>query len=231
MTCNIEDVKANKFYLQKLCQDNDKQWLKNEIMDFEPFVRCHDSNDNISNFNVPRGRAGVAILWNKNLSDIVSRLEVGNERVMAVEINGTNKLCIINAYLTTSKSDSEYGYRECLDVIHDIIQRFISSHTVLLCGDLNGSLLETRNNKHDVILKDFVKNHCLSNGTFESNQPTFYHFNGHVTSQIDYVLSSDTQILATYDILNREPLNVSKHVPIRTTLCVYPDGESTVHCR
>ena len=79
MTCNIERVKANKLYLQKLCQDKDivclqkhwlwdfdKQWLKNEIMEFEPFVRCHDSNDNISNFNVPRGRAGVAILWNKN---------------------------------------------------------------------------------------------------------------------------------------------------------------------
>ena len=110
VTCNIEGVKSNKLYLQKLCQDNDivclqehwlwdfdKQWLKNEITDFEPFVRCHDSNDNISNFNVPRGRAGVAILWNKKLSDTVSRLDVGNENVMAVEINSTKKLCIINA--------------------------------------------------------------------------------------------------------------------------------------
>ena len=101
MTCNIEGVKANKLYLQKLCQnkdveclqdhwlwDFDKHWLKTIITGFEPFVRCHDSNDNISNFNVPRGRAGVAILWNKKLSDVFLRLvEVSNKCVMAVEIN------------------------------------------------------------------------------------------------------------------------------------------------
>ena len=135
MTSNIEGVKANKLYLQKLCQENDivclqehwlwdfeKDWFKNEFMDFESFVRCHDSNDNISNFNVPRGRAGIAILWNKKFSDFVSRLDAGNERVMAVEINGNSKLCIINVYLPTNKSDSEYGYMECLDVVHDIIE-------------------------------------------------------------------------------------------------------------
>ena len=88
MTSYIEGVKVNKLYLQKLCQENDivclqehwlwdfeKNWFKNEFMDIESFVRCHDSNDNISNFNVPRGRAGIAILWNKKFSDFVSRLD------------------------------------------------------------------------------------------------------------------------------------------------------------
>ena len=72
MTSNIESVKANKLYLQKLCQENDivchqehrlwdfeKDWFKIEFTDFEPFVPCHDSNDNISNLNVPRGRPGL----------------------------------------------------------------------------------------------------------------------------------------------------------------------------
>ena len=119
---------------------------------------------------------------------------------MAVEINGYAKLCIIKAYLAANKSDSEYRYRECLNVVHDIIEGYKTSHTVVLSGDmymLNGALLVARSNEHDVILKDFIKTHCLSNETFDSNQPTFYHFNGNITSQIDYLLSSDPKILAT----------------------------------
>lgn len=231
MTCNIEGVKANKLYLQKLCNANEiiclqehwlwdfeKHWFINEFPEFGSFVRCHDSNDSISNFSLPRGRSGVAILWKKSLMDYTTRLDVGNERVIAIEIDSNIKLCIINVYLPTNKTDSEYSYRECLDVVHDIIQRYESSHSVLLCGDLNGSLLQTRNNKHDNILKDFVKNHQLSHGTFVSTQPTFFHFNGVVTSQIDYILTSNLKLLKSYNIGNREPLNVSTHVPVYVTM-------------
>ena len=177
-------------------------------------------------FPAPPGRAGIAILWNKKLSDYVTRLEVGNERVMAIEINGSSKICIINVYLPTNKSDSEYGYRECLDIVHDIIQRYGPSHKVLLCGDLNGSLLRTRNNKHDIILKDFVEKHYLHSGASDCIQPTFYHFNGIVTSQIDYILSSDPQIFSTYNIMNRESLNVSMHVPVKSIVHVSIDNQS-----
>ena len=128
--------------------------------------------------------------------------------------------------LPTNKSDSEYRHRDCHDVVHDIIERYKPSHTVVLCGDLNGSLLVTRNNKHDVILKYFIKNHCLSNGTFDSNQPTFYHFNGNVTSKIDYVLSSEPKNLATFDILKRESMNVSTHAPIKVALRIGLDNEN-----
>ena len=128
--------------------------------------------------------------------------------------------------MPTNKSDSEYEYRECLDVGHDTIQRNEAPYTFVLCGDLNGSLLWSRNNKHDIILKDFVKNHCLSSGIFVSNQSTCYHFNGAVTAQIDYVLSSDPQHFTTYDILNSESLNVSTHVPVKTTLRVCLQSEN-----
>ena len=148
--------------------DFEKHWFRNEIPNFGSFIRCNscDSNDTISNFSIPRGRAGVAILGNETLTDSISRLEVRNERVIAIEINCSIKLCIIHVYLSTNKLGSEYGYRECLDVVHDIIQRYEASHTIVPCGNLNGSLLPSRNNKHDIILKVFVKNHCLSSGTF-----------------------------------------------------------------
>ena len=35
-------------------------------------------------------------------------------------------------------------------MLHDIIRRFEYTHKILLCGDLNGTLLATRNNEHDV---------------------------------------------------------------------------------
>ena len=93
---------------------------------------------------------------------------------MAIQLEVGIKICLINVYLPTNKSDSEYYYRECLDVLHDIIRRFESTHKILLCGDLKGTLLPTRNNKHDVILKDFVKEHSLSTGSFDCVEPTFF---------------------------------------------------------
>ena len=208
-TVNIEGVIANKLFLEQLCAQNDilclqehwlwdfqKQWLQNNFSGFKSFARCHDSNDPITNYNIPRGQSGVAILWSNKLSDKVTCLDVGNERIVAIQLEVGFKICLINVYLPTNKSDSEYYYRECLDVLHDIIRRFESTHKILLCGDLNGTLLPTRNNKHDVILKDFVKEHSLSTGSFDCVEPTFFHFNGVVTSQIDYILTSDPDFKA-----------------------------------
>ena len=127
-------------------------------------------------------------------------------------------LYIVNVYLPTNKNASEYRYRECLDVLHDIIRRYEPTHKILLCGDLNGTLLPTRNNKHDVILKDFVQDHFLSTGFHFSGEPTFFHFNGVVTSQIDHILSNDSHLYISYSILQKDPRNVSSHVPVQVKI-------------
>ena len=112
------------------------------------------------------------------------------------------------------RSDSEYNYRECLDVLHDIIRTFEPTHKILLCGDLNGIFLPTRNNKH-VILKDCVKANCLSTDSYNCIEPTFFHFNGVVTSQIDYILATDPNLFYKYSVLQKDPCNVSSHVPVQ----------------
>ena len=76
---------------------------------------------------------------------------------------------------------NECKYREYLDVVHDIISRYELTRKIILCSDLNGTLLPTRNNKHDVILKNFIKELFLSIGSYCLSGPTFYHFNGVVT--------------------------------------------------
>ena len=224
--------------MEKLCAQNDilclqehwlwgfqKDWIQNNFPEFKTLVRCHDSNDPITNFHVPRGQAGVAILWSNKLSDAITCLDVGNERIVAIEVDVDIKICLINVYLPTNKNDSEYKYRECLDVLHDIIRRYEPTHKILLCGDLNGTLLPTRNNKHDTILKDFVHEHLLSTGQFNSAEPTFFHFNGVVTSQIDYILSNDTDIYDSYTIHQKDPINVPSHVPVCVKIRL-PDGKS-----
>ena len=73
ITCNIECAISNKNYLEKLCKENhiiciqehwlwefQKHWLDENLADLHIFSRCHDSNENISNFNIPSGRAGIS---------------------------------------------------------------------------------------------------------------------------------------------------------------------------
>ena len=156
------------------------------------------SDATISHFNIPRSHSGVLILCSNKLSNIVTKLKVGNERIIALESDFGQKFCFINAYMPTNKTDSEYNYCECLDVLHDIIYRFESTHKIVFCGDLNGTLMPTRNNKHNIMLKDFVKDHALAIDNFKSLEPTFYHFNGTVTSQIDYILSNNDKIIQCY---------------------------------
>ena len=247
VTCNIEGAISNKHYLEKLCKENhitciqehwlwefQKHWLDENLQEVNVFSRCHDTNENIPNFNIPRGRSGVAIIWQNRISDKITKLDAGNERVIAIEVNLDIKLCIINVYMPTNKSNSEFGYRECLDVIHDVIQRYESSHTIVLCGDLNGTLMSSRNNKHDIMFKDFVNEHHLSTGNDHQISPTFYHFNGYVTSQIVYILCSDPKLLKDYTILERQAENLSPHVPVKAELnistqakCIVKTGNQT----
>ncbi|XP_053376405.1 uncharacterized protein LOC128547494 [Mercenaria mercenaria] len=166
------------------------------------------------------------MLSNK-LSDRVTKLNVGNERIIALELGFGQKLCLINTYMPTNKQESEPAYRECLDVLHDIVSRYEQSHNIILCGDLNGTLLERRNNKHDIMLKDSVKEHMLSCGN-SNLEPTFYHFNGYA-SQIDYVLSNCPELIQSYSICKKDAVNVSSHVPVTVLLKLSVELVDT-HC-
>ena len=68
------------------------------------------------------------------------------------------------------------------------------------------------------MLKDFVNEHHLSTGNDHQISPTFYHFNGYVTSHIDYILCSDPKLLKDYTFLERQAENLSPHVPVKAEL-------------
>jgi hypothetical protein len=52
--------------------------------DFNGAGKSVDPNDPISPYQMPRGYAGVAILWRKDLDSYITPLQVGNERIQYV---------------------------------------------------------------------------------------------------------------------------------------------------
>ena len=55
-------------------------------------TRCSDYTDPLIGLNLPRGKGSVSILWPKQWSSMVKRLNEGNERVIAIEIKGQGNM-------------------------------------------------------------------------------------------------------------------------------------------
>ncbi|CAG2228458.1 unnamed protein product [Mytilus edulis] len=151
---------------------------------------------------------------------MLKKLKDGNERVIAILITTSQDICIINTYMPTCNTDSQYEYRECLDIVYDIIQKYQESHKIILCGDLNGTLLDSRNNKHDKILKSFVSEMGLSTGVDKDERHTFFHHAWSSSSQIDYILVNDKKLISKYNIDEKSSINLSAHtsVTVKTTI-------------
>ncbi|CAG2233225.1 unnamed protein product [Mytilus edulis] len=143
------------------------------------------------------------------------KLKDGNERVIAILITASQELCIINAYMPTCNTDSQFEYTECLDIIYDIIQKYQETHKVILCGDLNGTLLSTRSNKHDKMLKNFVAEMGLSTGQDICEKAHIFHHAWSSSSQIDYILVQDKKLVLNYTIDEKSSINMSAHTSVR----------------
>jgi hypothetical protein len=57
-----------------------KEHLKNLIPSMTHLVRCHDTYEPLSGFNLARGQTGVSISWPSDWSSKVKQLPDGNER-------------------------------------------------------------------------------------------------------------------------------------------------------
>ena len=146
--------------------------------------------DNISNFQAPRDKGGVAIVWPKEWSSKIVALDEGNERIIAIEMQcSEERLCVVNGYMPTlNLTKSKTEYQEHIDILYSIISKYKDSHKILLCGDFNVTLLESRDNPHDKMFKKFVSEAGLSN-KMNSTEPTFFSHNGKSSSQLEYILT------------------------------------------
>ncbi|CAG2247157.1 unnamed protein product [Mytilus edulis] len=181
----------------------------------EDHTRCSDTDDPLDSFKLPKGKGGVSILWPSKWSSKIKKLKDGNERVIAVNITATNDICLINAYMPTHTTNSQHEYMECLDIISDIIQKYENTHKIVLAGDLNGTLQTSRANKHDKILRQFTGDVNLTTGVEIENTHTFFHHAGNSSSQIDYILVQDKNLVAEYKIEDKSSANTSAHTIVK----------------
>ena len=79
----------------------------------------------------------------------IKRLSVGNTRIIAIEIS-TNEgsICLINCYMPSMDSGSTPQYIEQLDVLQSIIDKFNVSHRLVVCGDINGTLMSIHHSEN-----------------------------------------------------------------------------------
>ncbi|CAG2233691.1 unnamed protein product [Mytilus edulis] len=128
-----------------------KQVLGPVLPNMDMHIRCSDTNEEIDNFKLPRGKGGVAIAWKNHLTPSVQEIQSGNNRIIAVELKSPFNLCIICVYMPTNNSgDSYLEYTECLDIISSIFSTYSATHRMIIAGDFNGTLKPPRNYKtHD----------------------------------------------------------------------------------
>ncbi|CAC5363397.1 unnamed protein product [Mytilus coruscus] len=191
VTMNIEGIKGNKLYLKELLGANTILCLQEHLLhgyestkikeimpEHDYHISCFD--DTMIDLNLHRKR--------------VRKLEK-EERIIIVEIQSEPvKIVLINNYMTTMATGSEKEYREHLDKLNSMIEKYEQTHNVFIIGDLNGTLMSSRNNYHDKLLKNFCRQQQLKNTMINAHRPTFYHRNGNSTSQIDFILKKTTGV-------------------------------------
>lgn len=243
VSMNIEGIKGNKVYLKELLKTNSilclqEHWLHGyesvALKEILPDCDYHISSfdDNLIDLEIQRrrGKGGVITIWPQSISHKVRKLEK-EERIIVTEIQSEPvKIILVNNYMPTMATGSDKEYREHLDNITSMIDKYEQTHNVVIVGDLNGTLIPSRNNNHDKLLKNFCSQHQLKHTVRNAHKPTFYHHNGNSTSQIDYILENIRgNNLLDSTIMDQNPLNSSAHVPVKAKTNLIVKGKTKIN--
>ena len=134
------------------------------------------------------------------------------------------KICLINVYLPTrGSSDCDITFQAALDEVHEIMEKFVSSHKILT-GDFNTSLHRQENCRRDRMLKSFLEEHGLSLSDNCPVQPTYMHKSTSVSSQIDYWFVRPVE-RESVSIGSQCPENLSDHVEVVLRIHSYPASD------
>ena len=101
-------------------------------------------------------------------SKIIKHIPDGNERIQCVEfIDNFNKpLLIISAYLPTNYEVDVF--KDCIDQLYEIFQKFKDTHDILIGGDLNEDLNKSSPDKRGKYIRTFITD-CQLTASFSGN--------------------------------------------------------------
>ncbi|VDI00229.1 Hypothetical predicted protein [Mytilus galloprovincialis] len=102
----------------------------------------------------------------------------GNNRIQVITINSSPlKTCLVNVYMPSLQVAGDLDYKDTLDQISEIIEKYKDSYQTIICGDMNASL-HRDNRRRDQNFKEFMSNNNLSLANRYPKAPTFFHHNG-----------------------------------------------------
>ena len=186
-------------------------------------TRSVDEGDDVLQSACPRGHGGVAIVWQEWIDPYTRKLKEGNERVLPllIEIPHSVPICLINCYLPAGEKKTAVNeYSDCISIISELTEKYISTHNIFIAGDLNADLLH-RKGKKELLVAELIQQYDLHNLNHRLSQyPTYEHQSGHTSSHLDYFITDkkipwcDTQILSRDTEIGS--INSSTHNPICT---------------
>ena len=53
--------------------------------------------------------------------------------------------CLVNVYMPTKKTNSDIDYQSNFDILQSLMDKYEDTHTIVFCGDMNGTLVKERN--------------------------------------------------------------------------------------
>ena len=164
-------------------------------------IKYIDDSSPIPQSHHPRGTAGVLIIWNNELDDVIEPLEEGSDRVVTIrDHTSRNDIVLINTYMPSDGTHTDANYASILDEVYKLYQKFSPGARVIWTGDMNASP-ERHKTKNDKMFTTFCKENNLIISPHTPNEPTFHHFNGKSFSKIDYfVHHKEVQLIQQIEI-------------------------------
>lgn len=151
-TWNIRGVMYGTPYLCNTLQDTDiccitEHWLMPEQLtflnsidtNFRAFGRC-DSRIEVEPENrTMRGFGGVAMLWHSKIK-ATPLLQDGNDRIVGICVKTDNSYLYIIGVLMPSTNLPLCEFRDTMQCLSDLYDKYIEMGTVVVMGDLNAHL-------------------------------------------------------------------------------------------
>ncbi len=233
-TYNVEGIKANHLIINSelegmdllLLQEHwlyafEKDQMNTLLKGWENEIRSVDDEDHISPAARPPGHGGVAVIWRPWLNPHITRLDEGNTRVLPMLLeHQDSKVCLINCYLPSGNAPSAITrFEEDISLLHTIVRKYISTHTVLLAGDLNADLFNRKTRK-EVLLQSLIDDTGLTNANSKISHLFTFHHKSHQGSKshLDYLLCSGPNVIQNLNVIQNCPVNGSAHDPVLATL-------------
>jgi hypothetical protein len=166
-----------------------------------------------------RGHAGTAILWKIELDPLITPINEGSHRIIALEIEDHSPILLLNTYMPTLGA-ADADYQESLDEVFAITQKY-DTHTMIWTGDINASTTRMKNNTNDLLFQKFCTELGLAVSDNMPDCPTFHHFNGRSSSRIDlFITKLREDPISSIEVRSRDPTNTGPHDPVIASIKV-----------